>query len=150
MFSALEDWNPYDIKASWVAVFLLLILWWLSLVPLVFFHSSSGKVEEGLTTTQPTDEREERWRRIACHFRDGLLFLLTATTLTVIAAGPPGATNTLAWIFTAFWILIGFAMIFVKWRRVMNALAFTNIILIIAIISNSFAHSAVRSQVIGS
>lgn len=147
----MADWNPLDVKASWVAVFLLLILWWLSYIPFMFISDKSSKTEDG-AVIQPIEdgtERESRFRRIARHFRDGTLFLLAAISIDTIAAGPPGATNALAWVYTSLWIILGVLMYFFKWRRVISLLAFLDLILLIALISNSFGHAEVRSSVLG-
>lgn len=150
-FTANADWAAYDLKGSWVAVFLLLVLWWLSLL-LHLFHGSSSNPEKmaeaGGPVPSPEEEGQRRSKRVSKHFRDGLLFLLASIAIAFVAAAPQGATNALAWIFTAFWVLLGIAMLFVKMRRVMTILAFLDLILLIALISNAFAHAAPRSSIL--
>jgi hypothetical protein len=149
VFSAERAWGHYDLKASWVAIFLLLILWWLSLIPLMFEKGADTTKEEGVTTTSPVDDdHTDRFQRVARHFRDGLLFLLASITITVIAAGPVGTTNALAWVFTSFWIIIGGLMLLFKWRRLLTLLSFLDLVLLIALVSDAFAHPSVRSRVI--
>lgn len=147
----MADWGTFDMKSSWVAVFLLLILWWLSLIPSMLSESAGegegdGKVEDGATVQPSEHGYSNRSRKVARHFRDGLLFLLTSVGIAWIASAPEGATNALAWIFTAFWIILGIMLMFIKWRRLLNALAFLDLVLLIALISNAFAHPGVRGS----
>lgn len=146
-------WRAYDAKASWVAVFLLLILWWLSHVPRMFTRRT--KLEEGESPTTVSghseeDEMQRKFKMVYGHFRDGTMYLLAAVAIDTIAAGPYGATNALAWIFTGFWIILGGMLYFFKWQRVYNLLAFLDLVLVIALISNAFAHPRVRSVIYGS
>ena len=152
-------WSSYDIKASWVAVFILFLLWWLSMLPGIFFGdhdagTTGDKVdEEGGGAGGGMDHTEggnRRWKRMARHYREGVLWLLTSVALAFAAAAPPGATNALAWIFTGLWIIMGILMFFVKTPRVMNLLAFLTLILLVALISNAFAHSGGRTSAVQS
>ena len=159
-------WDPYDLKGSWVAVFLLFLFWWLAHIPPLFHKSEhaeaaggKGVDEEASPPTSPLPpvdgeytnypQHHSRSKRVAKHFRDGLLFLLTAIAITFAASGPPGATNTLSWIFAALWILLGILMYFFKWRRLLKFLSLLDLVLLIALISNAFAHPATRSQRVG-
>ncbi|PJF19545.1 hypothetical protein PSACC_00636 [Paramicrosporidium saccamoebae] len=147
MNAASGDWSPYDVKASWVAVFVMFIFWWLSYLPLLF-TSNDRKPEDGVIMTPIEDGREGRFRRISKHFRDGTLILVAATSISAIAAGPYGATNALTWIFLAFWIILAVLMMFFKWRRLFNLLIFLDLILPVALISNAFAHGLARSSLL--
>lgn len=144
-----EAWDPYAVKASWVAVFILFLLWWLAHAFRAFFHkSTSVHVEEGIVTTEKSavvdnESKAHRVRRLARHFRDGLLFLLTAVALNTVARGPFGATNSFAWIFTGIWIILAALQYFAPRReRLLAILKFMDIILLVALISDAFAHPA--------
>lgn len=144
----MSAWNDYDIKASWVAVFLLLLFWWLSYVPLMFASGSKKSEDSYGTPVEVEDEQKRRFQRIAHHFRDGLTFLLAATVIDFAAAGPPDASNALAWVFTAIWTILAVLMVFVKWYRLVNLLAFLDLILIVAIVSNAFANASGRTTTV--
>lgn len=139
-----NSWNPYDVKASWVAVFLLLLLWWLTYIPLALFPRRKERTEDGILISGDADEdtRNGRLRRLHRHFRDGLLFLLTSTALDTVANGPYGATNALTWIFTSIWLILALLKYFTKWDRLITILSFLDLVLVVGIISNAFAHEA--------
>lgn len=155
-------WDAYDLKASWVAVFILFLLWWLSMVPGILFGDGSGHSPKtgdeegdggggsGSGTMEVTgiEGKHRRWKRVARHFREGTLWLLASIALAFAAAAPPGATNALAWVFTGLWIILGILMFFIKTPRVMNLLAFLFLILLVALISNAFAHSGGRTSLV--
>jgi len=141
--------NFGNAKASWVAVFILFLLWWLARIPKLF-ASKEDVTEEAAVDTPGKDiegheayaysGKEERTRSVERHFRDGLIFLITAVAIQSLANGPRGASNALAWIFTGFWILIGIARYFLRKRRVLELLSLLDVILLVALISNAFAH----------
>ena len=137
-------WNAYDVKASWVAVFLLFLFWWLTHFLCTLTPKRRAKTEEGVITvgsSHDEDDRTSRLLKVARHFRDGLLFLLTAVTLDTVANGPYAAANALTWIFTGIWLIIGALKYFTKWDRLIPMVEFFDLILLVALISNAFAYS---------
>lgn len=134
------QWIEYT--ASWVAIFVLLIIWWLSYVPRIF-TSRSTKPIESQAVAQSGMQRESSTTmaldRTVEHYREGLLFLLTAVVISFTLGAPPYASNALAWVFTAIWILLGIYVYFGKSGKIVALLQFADLVLIIALISNAFA-----------
>lgn len=136
-------WTDY--KASWVAIFILLLFLWLSYIPVMLRGKRSEIDNESPAVVQSRIISKDiincDLRLTIEHFQVGLIFLLTAVIITFTLAAPPATSNTLAWIFTAFWIAIGVLVYFDRWLRLTALLQFIDIIIIIAMISNAFARS---------
>ena len=96
---------PGDLKASWVAIFILFILWWLTVIPKFFQSyfskepSSAGKEGDGSASaaddTAPPSKLS-RAHKAYNRARDGVLWLLTAVTISFAGQGNEAATNALA------------------------------------------------------
>lgn len=78
---------PGDQKASFVAIFILFLLWWLSYIPKMFskrFKTDEDGGEVRLSRLQRTNELA----------RDGTLLLLVSTLTSFAGYSSVGATST--------------------------------------------------------
>lgn len=149
-------WNNYE--AMWVAVFILLLLWWIAFAfaalrksdsssddGMLFSHrdtaADTSATPGGHSTDSDASTRNRRHNRISAHFREGLILLLTSAAITFALGAPHSAANALAWVFTGTWIFLGACLLFDKWPRIFHVMQFLAITLVVAIISNAFANS---------
>jgi len=87
------NFAPGDLKASWIAIFILFLIWWLAMLPR--FYYSFLKVREDAEDTGQA-AKVSRAHKAYNRARDGVLLLLTATAISFAGAGDVGATNALA------------------------------------------------------
>ncbi len=86
---------PGDLKASWVAIFILFLIWWLAMLPR--FYYSFLKVREEDAEDSGMAAKVSRAHKAYNRARDGVLLLLTAIMISFAGAGDVGATNALAY-----------------------------------------------------
>lgn len=84
---------PGDLKASWIAIFILFLIWWLTMLPR-FYYSYLKTREDAEDTGQAA--KVSRAHKAYNRARDGVLLLLTAIAISFAGAGDVGATNALA------------------------------------------------------
>lgn len=78
---------PGDMKASWVAIFVLFLLWWLTYLPKMF--------SQRFKTDDDGDVRLSRLQRTNELARDGTLLLTIAVLISFAGYSSEGATNAL-------------------------------------------------------
>jgi hypothetical protein len=85
---------PGDMKASWVAIFILLIIWWLAMLPR--FYYSYLKVRDDAEDSGQA-AKVSRAHKAYNRARDGVVLLLTAVVISFAGAANVAATNALAY-----------------------------------------------------
>lgn len=125
------NFAPGDLHASWVAVWILFLLWWLTMLPR-FYYSYLKPREDAEDTGQAA--KISRAHKAYNRARDGVLLLLTAVTISFAGAGNEAATNALAYIFMAFWIVIVIMSYFIDSKKLFTILEFLSTILLVALV----------------
>jgi hypothetical protein len=128
-----EGFAPGDQKASFVAIFVLFLLWWLSYLPRLF--SSRYKTDEN------GEVRISRLQRTNDLARDGTLLLTIAVLIAFAGYSNVAATNTLSWIFLSIWVLIlGLSYFRAKEpSKLINVMEFTGTTVLVALIITAFS-----------
>lgn len=90
---------PGDQKGSWVAVFILLIVWWMTMVPKLW--TGFLKRQNG----DPDDVKVTRAHRAYAIARDGFLLLLASTALAFAGKSNVATTSTLNYLFLAVFLI---------------------------------------------
>lgn len=93
------NWAPHDLHAAMVALFILIILWWLTLFP-KFKHSS-------LTTSGGDEDRPKRTRshHAFSMARDAVTLLTASLLIAYAGAANRAAVNTLSFLYMALYII---------------------------------------------
>jgi len=86
---------PGDLKASWVALFILFLIWWLAMLPRFYYSFLKPTDIEAEDAGQMA--KVSRAHKAYNRARDGVLLLLTAIAISFAGAGDVGATNALAY-----------------------------------------------------
>ena len=127
------NWAPGDMHAAYVAVFILLIAWFLTMIP-KFRRSAMSR----------TSGDDEPARRSSSHHayaiaRDAVLWLVTAVTISFAGKANQAATNALAYIFMAIMLVtIGLAY-FVRSKIVLTSMQMLAWSLALALVIMAFA-----------
>lgn len=147
---------PGDLKASWVTVFILFLIWWLAMLPRFYY-----------SFLKPTDIEAEdagqlakisRAHKAYNRARDGVLLLLTSIVIAFAGAADVAATNALAYllvrfyfrqlsfryIFMSFWIVIVIMSYFYDSKKLFTVLEFTATLFLVALIITAWATAAGR------
>lgn len=95
---------PGDLKASWIAIFILFLFWWLAMLPR--FYYSFLKPSDVDMEDSGQQAKVSRAHKAYNRARDGVLLLLTAIAISFAGAGDVGATNALAYTFSSAYILL--------------------------------------------
>ena len=122
---------PGDLKASWVAIFVLFLLWWLAMLPR--FYYSYLKVRDDAEDSGEA-AKVSRAHKAYSRARDGVLLLLTAVLISFAGAGDVGATNALAYLFMASWIIVVVLSYFVDSKKLFTVLEFLATTFLVALI----------------
>ena len=116
---------PGDFKASWIALYTLSLIWFLTFIPKFFvglLHRKDG---------DPDNLAQTRSHRAFSIARDGVLLLLVSTAIAFAGRATSSAINTMNWLFFATWLLaIGMAY-FVDSRKILSGIQLLGWIFII-------------------
>lgn len=116
---------PGDFKASWIALYTLFLIWFLTFIPkffVGFLHRKDG---------DPDNLAQTRSHRAFSIARDGVLLLLVSTALAFAGKATSDTINTLNWLFFVTWVIaIGMAY-FVDSRKILSGIQLVGWIFII-------------------
>lgn len=107
---------PGDVKASWVALYTLSLIWFLTFIPKFFvgvLHRKDG---------DPDNVAQTRSHRAFSIARDGVLLLLLSTALAFAGRATSDGINVMNWLFFVTWLLAIAMAYFVDSRKVLTAI----------------------------
>lgn len=142
------SWAPGDMHAAWVAIFILFTTWWLTIIPKFFYgHFKDREGGEGGGDASGDVEQAVKVHRAHKAYgraRDGALWLLIAVTIAFAGQANQAATNALAYIFMAIWLVIVIMSYVVDSKKLHTSLEFAAVTLLFALIIMAFASASGR------
>lgn len=132
------DWLPGDMHAAFVALFILLLAWFFTLLP---------KLTRSSLTSHGADE--ERPKRTKSHHafsiaRDAVLLLTASLLVSYAGKANQAATNALAYIYMAIYLVtIGLAY-WTRSRVLLTSMQLVGYALMLALVIMAFATASGR------
>lgn len=132
------DWMPGDFHAAFVALFILLVAWFLTLISKYWVPAMSV-----------SDGDEDRVRRTKAHHafsmaRDAVTMLTAALLVAYGGRANQAATNALAYVFMAVYLVAIIMAWFFRSKLVLTSLQALSFAIILALVIMAFATAVGR------
>lgn len=125
-----------DFKASWVAIFVLLIIWTLTLIPRFYYSMIKNKEDDLVKMSRAYNAYDTA--------RDGVLLLTLSTVISFAGRAAEGATNALHWVFFGIWLILIALCYFTESKIILNSLRLLGFLLIWANLIQTWATASGR------